>query len=109
MQEGETEEDVNVSVEILPHILKNVLDTNRKRKADGSIGCRSCKVHAIHSEDPGDVEADRQGKLKEYCNWSLAEVRRDRWREALQARIRFAMEQFLELNSIPQHLRTLFI
>jgi len=33
------EEDVDVSVEIPPNILKNVLDNSRKRKADGSIDC----------------------------------------------------------------------
>ena len=74
MEEGETEEDVDVSVEIPPHILKNVLDNSRKRKADDSIDCRHCKAHAsaetIQGEDPADVEGDRQAKLEDYCNWS---------------------------------------
>jgi hypothetical protein len=104
-----------VSVEIPPNILKNILDNSRKRKADGSIDCRQCKVHAsAHSrccdtaemppgEDLGDVEGDRQVKLEEYCTWGLAQVKSDRWREALQTGNRFALNQFLDLNSILQH------
>jgi len=111
MKEG----DVDVSVEIPPNILKNILDNSRKRKADGSIDYRQCKVHAsAHSrccdtaempprEDLGDVEGDRQVKLEEYCTWGLAQVKSDRWREALQTGNRFALNQFLDLNSILQH------
>lgn len=96
MEEGETEEDVDVGVEIPPNILKNVLDNSRKRKADGSIDCRHCKAHASAynrccdtaeiplGEDLGDVEGDRQAKLEEYCNWGLVQVESDRWRRALQ-------------------------
>ena len=80
MKKGEKEEDVDVNIEIPPNILKNILDNSRKRKADGSIDCRHCKVHAsAHSrcydmakrtlgEDPGNVKGDRQDKLEVYCN-----------------------------------------
>jgi hypothetical protein len=71
MKEGEKEEDVDVNIKIPPNILKNVLDNSRKRKADGLINCRHCKVYvSAHSrrcdtaeitpsEDPEDVEGDR--------------------------------------------------
>jgi hypothetical protein len=115
MKEGEKEEDVDVDIEIPPNILKNVLDNSRKRKADGLIDCRYCKVHvSAHSrscdtaeitpgEDPGDVEGDRQAKLEEYCNWGLTQVESDRWRNALQIANQVAIDQFLELNIILQH------
>ncbi|PMD17182.1 hypothetical protein NA56DRAFT_708062 [Hyaloscypha hepaticicola] len=72
MEEGDMEEDINVSVEILPNILKN------------------CKVHALAynrcyntaemppGEELGDVEGDRQAKLEEYCTWGPAQVKSDR-------------------------------
>jgi len=69
MKEGETEEDVDINIEIPPHILKDVLDNShnsRKRKADGSLDYRHCEVQKIYSEDPGDVEGDRWAKLEEY-------------------------------------------
>lgn len=44
-------------------------------------------------------------RLEEYCNWSLQQVKSDKWREALQAANQFAMDQFLELNSILKHPR----
>ena len=80
MKEGEKDEDVDVNINIPPHILKNVLDNSCKWKADDSINCRYCKVHVlahsrccdtaetIHGEDPRDVEGDRQAKLEEYYN-----------------------------------------
>lgn len=80
MNEGETEEDVDVNIEILSNILKNTLDKSRKRKADSSTDYRHCKVHvSSHSrccdtaeitpgEDPRDIEGDRQAKLEEYYN-----------------------------------------
>ncbi|KAH9203554.1 hypothetical protein DL95DRAFT_231477, partial [Leptodontidium sp. 2 PMI_412] len=80
MKEGETEEDVDVNIEIPPHIINNILEHNRKRKADGSIDHRQCKAHASSnktccdtSEIPtveklGDVEGDRQAILEDYCN-----------------------------------------
>ncbi|KAH6661717.1 hypothetical protein B0J14DRAFT_622130 [Halenospora varia] len=46
MKEGETEEDVDVRIEIPPYIIKNILENNRKRKADGSIDHRQCKALA---------------------------------------------------------------
>ncbi|KAK4236845.1 hypothetical protein C8A03DRAFT_16546 [Achaetomium macrosporum] len=114
MKEGEKEEDVDVNIEIPPRILKDVLDNNRKRKPEDSIGCRNCKTHvSAHSghhdaagaslEDVTDVDGDRKDKLEEYCNWTLQQVKSDRWREALQAANQFALDQFLELNSILQH------
>ncbi|KAH6702781.1 hypothetical protein BKA61DRAFT_560880 [Leptodontidium sp. MPI-SDFR-AT-0119] len=89
MKEGETEEDVDVGIEIPPHIIKNILENNRKRKADGSI----------------DYQGDRQAMLEEYCNCGLAQVESERWRQALQIRNQVAMNQFLELNTILQHLK----
>jgi hypothetical protein len=103
MKEGETEEDVDINIEIPPNILKNILDNSCKRKADGSTDCRHCKVHVsetIPSEDLGDVEGDRQAKLEEYCNWGLTQVESDRWRNALQIANQVAIDQFLELNTI---------
>jgi len=106
MEEGETEETVKVDIEIPPHILRNILDNSRKRKADSSSDCRHCKVHVsetIPGEDSRDVEGDRQAKLEEYCNWGLTQVDSDRWRNALQTANQVAMDQFLELNTILQH------
>ncbi len=80
MKEGEKEEDLNVNVEILPNILKNILDNSRKRIADDSIDCRHCKVYASAysrccdtvertlEEDPRDMKGDRQDKLEAYYN-----------------------------------------
>lgn len=113
--EGEKVEDVDINIEIPTHILKNVLENSRKRKAESSTDCRHCKIHvsgdnrgcdvakSTPSENPGDVEGDKQAKLEEYCNWSLAQVASDRWRNALQAANQVAMDQFLELNTILQH------
>lgn len=115
--EGRKEEDVDVNIEIPPQILKDVLDDSRKRKAEDSIGCRNCKTHvSAHGrhhdtadttlgEDLADVDGDRKDRLEEYCNWTLQQVKSDRWREALQAANQFALDQFLELNSILQHPR----
>jgi hypothetical protein len=71
MKERETEEDVDINIEIPPYILKNVLDNSHnscKRKADGSLNYRYCEVQKIYSEDPRDVEGDRQAKLEEYSD-----------------------------------------
>ena len=113
MKEGEKEEEVDVNIEIPPKILKDVLDDSRKRKAEDSIDCRNCKAHvsangryrdvAEATLDLRDVQGGRKDKLEEYCNWTLQQVRSDRWREALQATNQFALDQFLELNSILQH------
>ncbi|RYP11599.1 hypothetical protein DL765_007699 [Monosporascus sp. GIB2] len=115
MKEGEKEEEVDVNIEIPPKILKDVLDDSRKRKAEDSIDCRNCKAHvSAHGrhrdaaettlgENLGDVKGDGKDKLEEYCNWALQQVKSDRWREALQAANQFALDQFLELNSILQH------
>jgi hypothetical protein len=106
MKEGEIEEDVNVEIEILPHILQNISDNSRKRKADNPSNCRYCKVHvseAIPGKASRDVEGDRLAKLEEYCNWGLKQVESDRWRKALQVANQVAMDQFLELNTTLQH------
>jgi hypothetical protein len=96
MKEGEEEEDVDVNIEILPNILKNVLDNSYKWKVDSSIDYHYCKVYILAyskcydtakitpSKDLRDVEGDRQAKLEEYCNWGLTQVESDRWRNALQ-------------------------
>jgi len=80
MKEGEIKKDINVNIEIPPNILKNVLDNSRKQKADSSTNYCHCKVHVsshskccsaaktIPSEDPRDVEGDRQAKLEQYYN-----------------------------------------
>ena len=34
--EGETEEDIDINIKILPYILKNILDNSCKQKVDGS-------------------------------------------------------------------------
>jgi len=41
--------------------------------------------------------------LTPYCNWGLAQVDSDRWRQALQIANQVAIDQFLELNTILQH------
>jgi hypothetical protein len=83
IKKGETEEDVDVRIEILPYIIKNILENNRKRKADGFIDHRQYKAHTssynrccdIVEIPPvkklGNVEGDRQAMLKKYCNWGL--------------------------------------
>jgi hypothetical protein len=96
MKDGETEETVDVDIDIPTHIPQSVLDNSRKRKADSSTDCRRCK-------DPGDVKGDRQTRLEEYCNWGLTQVKSERWSNALQVANRVAMDQFLELNTALQY------
>ncbi|KFX85965.1 hypothetical protein V490_09296 [Pseudogymnoascus sp. VKM F-3557] len=70
IKEGETEEDVNIDIEVPSKILKNVLDNSRKRKADGISNCRHCKTRvSANSEgcDTRDIDGDRHAKLEEYC------------------------------------------
>jgi hypothetical protein len=76
MKEGDKEEDVDINIEMPPSIVKDILHNSRKRKADGSVDCRPCKVHnppqgkcsnATPSEGPGDVEGDTPTKLEQYC------------------------------------------
>jgi len=71
IKEGETEEDVNINIEIPPNILQNILDNSCKWKADSSANYHYCKVYiseTIPIKDPRDMEGDRQAKLKEYYN-----------------------------------------
>jgi hypothetical protein len=112
MKEGEKEEDVDINIEMPPSIVKDILDNSRKRKADGSIDCRPCKVHnqpqekcsnATPSESLGDVEGDTQAKLEQYCIWTLTKVGSDRWKTALQVANQVAIDQFPELNTLRQH------
>lgn len=115
MKEGEEEDDVDVGIEVPASILKDVLDDSRKRKAQSSTDCHPCKAHVSSrcrhadatettaADDHRGVLGDRRDKLEEYCNWTLAQVTSDRWRAALQTANQFAMDQFLELNSILQH------
>jgi hypothetical protein len=113
MKEGEKEEQIDINIEIPPKILQDVLGDSRKQEADSS-DCRQCKVQVARGKhrdvvettfdgDLGGVKGDRKDKLEEYCNWTLQQVKNDEWREALQAANQFAMDQFLELNSILQH------
>ncbi|KAH8742463.1 hypothetical protein F5883DRAFT_610325 [Diaporthe sp. PMI_573] len=78
MKEGEKEEEVEIDIEIPPTILKDVLDDR-------------------------DIEGDRMERLEAYCAWNLQHVKSDQWTQALQAANQFALDQFLELNSILQH------
>ena len=82
MKDGETEDDVNVDIEILPEIAKDVLACSRKRKAESPSSGRPCKTHvsahqghyrAAEMAHPGDpsVRGDRLEKLEEYCNWGM--------------------------------------
>ncbi|KAK2022207.1 hypothetical protein LX32DRAFT_508560, partial [Colletotrichum zoysiae] len=80
MKEGENEEEVDINIEIPSKILGDVLNDSRKRKAEDSVDCRSCKVHASsHGRlrdtgetsfvaDAGEVEGDRMDRLEEYCD-----------------------------------------
>ncbi|KFY26196.1 hypothetical protein V491_01425 [Pseudogymnoascus sp. VKM F-3775] len=106
MKEGETEEDVDINIEIPSRILKNILDNSRKRKADGITNYRHYKTRvSANTEgcDTRDIDGDRHAKLEEYCTWNLTQVDSDRWRSALQTANKVAMDQFLELNTILQH------
>ncbi|KAN0122967.1 hypothetical protein V8E51_001293 [Hyaloscypha variabilis] len=99
MEEGDMEEDVDVSVEIPPNILKNC-------KVHASAHSRCCDTAKMPpGEDLGDVEGDRQVKLEEYYTWGLAQVGSDRWREALQTGNRFILNHFLDLNSILYNIK----
>ena len=60
MKEEETKEDVNIDIEIPPHILRNILDNSRKRIADNPSDCRYCKVHVLETILGEDS--------REYCN-----------------------------------------
>lgn len=40
IKEGETEEDIDIRIEIPPYIIKNILNNNRKRKVDDSFDRR---------------------------------------------------------------------
>ncbi|CAG9955928.1 unnamed protein product [Clonostachys rosea f. rosea IK726] len=106
MKDGENEDEVEVNIEIPPKILQDIMDNSRKRKADSSIDCRLPKsitsIHCGHSSEE-DIVGDRKDNLEEYCNWTLSQVTSDRWRRGLEAANQFAMDQFLELNSILQH------
>lgn len=107
IKEEEKEDDVNVNIEIPPKILQDIMDNSRKRKADGSIDCRASKSSCGYSPEE-DILGDRKDKLEEYYNWTLSQVTSDRWRMELEAASQFAMEEFLELNSILQHQKLIF-
>jgi len=112
IKEKEKEEEVDVNIEISFKILKNVLDDTRKRKIENSIDYYNYKAHVLvynghrneaettFGKDLGDVEEDRKDKFEEYCNWTLQQIKSDRWRDTLQTANQFALDQFLELNSI---------
>ena len=79
MKEGETLEDVDVTVEIPASILKDVL----------------------HNDRAGSVDPTQT--LKDYCTGILAEVQSDRTRKELEHAVKFAMDQCLELQSVTEH------
>ncbi|KZL81181.1 hypothetical protein CI238_13516 [Colletotrichum incanum] len=95
MKEGESEEEVDVNIEIPSRILGDILNDSRKRKAEDSVDCRGCKTHASShgrlrdtgetsfAEDAVEVEGDRMDRLEEYCNWNMQQVKNEKWREAL--------------------------
>jgi hypothetical protein len=67
VKEGEMEEDVDVTFEIPPHILKNVLDNSdnsRKRKADDLLDYYYYKVQKIHDKDRGEVKGIDRANLR---------------------------------------------
>jgi hypothetical protein len=71
MKKEETKEDININIKILLNIFKNILDNSYKQKADTFTNCCHCKVHVlvtILSNDPKNVEKDKQAKLEEYYN-----------------------------------------
>jgi len=71
MKEGETEEDIDIDIEIPPHIVRYILDNCHKWKADSSSNYRYYKVHLLETipgEDSRVMEGDRQAKLEEYYN-----------------------------------------
>ena len=81
MKEGEKEDEIDVNIEIPYKILKDILDSSRKRKEEDSIDCRNCKVYilshrrhhdtaAILGEGLRDLEGDRKNRLKE-CKGSI--------------------------------------
>lgn len=118
MKDGETEDDINVEIEVPPEIAKDVLACSRKRKAESASSGRPCKTHVSAHQDhhgaagmahPGDpgVCGDRLEKLEKYCTWGMTQVKSDRWREALEAANKFAMEHLIELNSALQHPETI--
>lgn len=49
MKEGEKVEDVNVNIEIPPHILREVLKASQKRKAGGTGDGRTAKTSRLHA------------------------------------------------------------
>ncbi|KAG9229519.1 hypothetical protein BJ875DRAFT_507897 [Amylocarpus encephaloides] len=59
----ETEEDVDINIEIPPHIVNYIMDNSRKRKAEvAPNNCRrykTCASKIISDEDLSDVDGDR--------------------------------------------------
>ena len=108
MKEGKTKKTIKINIKIPPHIFQYILNNSRKRKVNDSFNCYYCKVYNLETlsgKDFGDVEGNRQAKLKKYCNCGLTQVDSDRWRNALQITNRVAINQFLKLNIILQHLK----
>ena len=111
MQEGEQVEDVDIGLEIPSHILKEVLQASRKRKDDGSAESRGCKSHCGHTcatpttsgESSTQITGDVAQRLEEYCNWTVARTKSNRWRQELEKATRIALGQYLELNSVFEH------
>lgn len=111
MKAGDKVEDVDIDIDIPSHILKDVLDVSRKRKAEDPCDSRPCKTQCGHgcggkiTSDgnsvviPGDIAQ----RLEQYCNWTVARTNSDRWRSPLEKGTQFAMDHFLELNSVLQH------
>ncbi|KAH6653417.1 hypothetical protein BKA67DRAFT_660042 [Truncatella angustata] len=109
MKEGEKEEDIDVGVEIPAKIRDNVLAKSRKRKADRAPGnCRHNKTHVSNQcgscseSDTFRIAGDRAEKLREYCDWTLAQTQDVSWRAELRVGNKHATDNFLELNSILQ-------
>ncbi|CAG9945554.1 unnamed protein product [Clonostachys rosea f. rosea IK726] len=79
MKEGESVEDVDIDIDIPARILDDVL------------------------QGPQAFSGDAAHNLQEYCTWVLAQVQSNRWRKELEVAIKFAIDQYLDLNSIVKH------
>ncbi|KAI1839391.1 hypothetical protein JX266_014398, partial [Neoarthrinium moseri] len=77
MKEGETEDEVDVRIEIPPRVLQDVLARSQKRKPDSEpSNCRPSKTHVTDNcvqrpvaEDSLNITGDIAQRLEEYCNW----------------------------------------
>lgn len=106
MKKGETEDEVNVDIEIPAHLLKGVWDGSLEGKAnsshEGSPPKRQCVRRSEAVVNPHDdlvgVSGDREDNLEEYCNWTLGQAKSGRRREVVQTANNFALDSFLGIE-----------